>query len=158
MKKRSKRISKSVLTILFVVVGILILLTLLGLYFVSNYVESCETFECFQGNLNGCTKANYVNEEPEASWGYEIKGYAGNECQINVKLLQVKQGELNLEDLEGFDMDCFYQPGFVSYPEKDLEKCHGRLKEELQTRVIERLHSYILENLGKVDSGLNSAI
>ena len=55
-------------------------------------------------------------------------------------------------------MSCFYDFGIAEYPEKDLSKCHGRLKEELQRIVIEKLHSHILENLGKIEAGLDLAI
>jgi hypothetical protein len=54
-------------------------------------------------------------------------------------------------------MTCYYPLGTAAYAEKDLSKCHGLLKEELQTIIINKLHAYILENLGKVEEGLEKA-
>ena len=75
---------------------------------------------------------------------------------MNVKLLQAKRGELGIDRLAGYEMECNYPDGVGTYPEKDLEKCHGKLREELQQIIIEKLHAYIIENLGKIDRELNS--
>jgi len=140
-----KGIILSVIVVLLVVNSIF-----LGFFFTG----TCESFECFQDSMRSCERTNYINDEPEASWGYKIKGEEGNQCVVNVKLLQAKKGELGIDRIVGFDMDCSYAIGLGVYPEKDLSKCHGRLKEELQGIVIEKLHSNILENLGEIEESI----
>ncbi len=101
-----------------------------------------------------CSLASYVHEEPQASWGYQIQGRQLNECAIEVTLLQAKEGDLQLRDFEGHSMTCFYPVGVIAFPEKDMARCHGRLKEDLQGLIIEKLHQYILDNLGEIAAGL----
>ncbi|MCU0642155.1 MAG: hypothetical protein MUF61_01065 [archaeon] len=108
--------------------------------------------------MSKCSKATFVNDEPEASWGYKILGIEDRECIVNVRLLMAKKGELGVNELVGHEMQCSYPKGMVAYVEKDLSKCHGLLKEELQTIVITKLHTYILENLGKFDESLSKVV
>lgn len=141
--------------------GIIILIVAVLIAFVAYlylYKEKCESFECFQKNMARCTGAVYVNSEPEADWRYEVDGISTEGCKVNVKLLQAKKGDLGVDKLQGFEMSCYYPIGVSSYPEKDLSACHGRLKEELQGIIIEKLHTHILENLGKIDEGLKKAV
>jgi len=118
------------------------------------YTEKCEDLECFQTNMKDCDKAGYVNDVEEATWGYKILGESDDECVIEVELLQVKSGSLNMEGLQNYGMTCSYPVGIVEYPEKDLDKCHGRLKEEMQTIIIENLHKYMVDNLEEISEGL----
>ncbi len=129
-----------------------------ALYFTFYKPVSCNTYECFQDKMSICEKATYINEEPEASWRYEILKNEGRECNIKVTLLQAKKGELALDRLSGYEMICHYPEGIVAYPDKDLGACSGRLKEELQGIVIKKLYSYILENLGELNQSLREAI
>jgi len=147
-KKRALRV---VVAILIVLIAIAVLLTIF-------WHPECENFECFQKSMERCNKVTFINEGPEASWGYSIVGRKGSSCIVDVKLLQVKAGELGVEQLAGKSMSCSYDFGQGVYPEKDLDKCHGLLKEDLQKIIIEKLHKYLIENLGKLDTGLNSAI
>ena len=55
-------------------------------------------------------------------------------------------------------MNCYYPPGTAAYPERDLSMCHGRLKEELQGIIITKLHTYIIDNLGKLDDELSKVV
>jgi len=112
--------------------------------------EDCVNYECFQRNMVKCFPASYINEEPVAAWYYEVKGEKAGECQVEVTLLLAKQGELGLDELEGLSMTCSYPLGVSAYPDKDLSVCHGRLKEDLQGVIIEKLHKYVLENLGEI--------
>lgn len=134
---------------------LLILLLAAVIYFMFYYVGKCESFECFKDSMEKCKKIKYVNEEPEASWSYFVKGKAGDLCETEVKLLLAKEGELGIDELVGYEMSCYYQLGTGTYPEKDLSVCHGRLKEELQQIIIDKLHAYIIENLGKIGEGIN---
>ena len=69
-----------------------------------------------------------------------------------------KEGELGIDRLEGYEMSCFYDRGQGVYPEDDLSKCHGRLKEELQGIIINKLHTYVIENLGKIEEGIDKVV
>ena len=129
-----------------------------AVYFNSFYTPKCESFECFKNKMIACSRASYINEEPEASWGYYIRGTSGGACKVDVMLLLAKKGELGVDKLTGKGMVCYYPLEMYAYPEKDLSKCHGLLKEDLQTIVISKLHAYVLENLGKVEKGLEEAL
>src|SRR3989338_1700494 len=139
-----------------ILVGLLVIFLVLALEFTFFYKKKCENFSCFQDSMKQCKQVIYINDEVEATWRYEIIGLRGNECVINVELLQLKQGDISFEKLSGYGMECSYLKGIAVYPEKDLNKCHGRLKEELQTAIISRLHAYIVDNLGKIDKGLEN--
>lgn len=143
--------------VLMVVIAIIVIAA--GIYLVMNSGKvNCNGYECFQENMRRCTKATYVNEGQKATWGYEVLGTQSGECLINVKMLQAKEDSFSLKSLSGLEMECSYPKGVGVYPEKDLTKCHGRLKEELQTIIIEKLHTHIIDNLGKIDKSLNSAL
>jgi len=122
------------------------------------YMPQCQNYECWQKYMSRCSKASFVNEEAEASWGYTVSEKSGNQCVIKVNLLLAKQGELGISELVGQEMECSYPLGSAAYAEKDLSKCHGILKEELQTLIINKLHAYLLENLGQVEEGLKEAL
>jgi hypothetical protein len=40
----------------------------------------------------------------------------------------------------------------------DLRSCHGELKEAIQEEVIQRMHSQIIENLGKINETISKVI
>lgn len=134
------------------VVGKLILVfaTMIALSFAFYYTlepKPCQSFACFQEKMSACKPVQYVNEEPEASWKYEIVRKTSQGCNIEVTLLSAKEGDLRLQDFEGHSMLCTYQHGLVTYPDKDMSVCHGLLKEDLQGLIIEKLHDYLLANL-----------
>ena len=122
------------------------------------YKPECMNYECWQGHMTRCSAATFINDEPEASWEYETTGMVGKQCAIRVSMLQAKQGELGIDRLVGEEMTCYYPEGIAAYAEKDLSKCHGLLKEDLQQIIISKLHAYILENLGKLNESLKSAV
>ena len=140
------------------IITLLIILAVLisGTFFFYQYPVSCETFQCFQKEMSKCSTSSYINEEPEASWGYNVLGKNKNNCQVEVVLLQAKQGELGIDKLNTYSMICEYPLGSATYPEKDLSRCTGPLKEGLQTIIIEKLHVYILNNLGSINETLYS--
>jgi len=143
-----------VAVVIFVVVAVLFAI-FIGLTALFGSVN-CENFSCFKENMKRCSVAEYVNEDTDATWTYKILGSSGRDCIVSVKLSQAKKGDLGIAELEGLEMECAYTTGTADYPEKDLTKCHGRLKEELQEIIIEKLHTVIIENLGAIDTGLNS--
>jgi hypothetical protein len=143
-------------------IGLIVVLLLISVgtaLYISFYTTPiCNTFQCFQEHMTTCTKATYINEEPEASWQYTITGTGNSACQIDVTLLQAKKGPLELEKLNGYSMTCSYPLGVADYPEKNIDACSGKLKEEMQRVIIQKLYSYILSNLGKLDESLKSAL
>ena len=116
----------------------------------------CETYACFQDAMATCSRVTYVNEEPEASWRYTILRRTSESCEIQVVLLQAKEGDLKLGEFEGHSMMCTYSRGVVAYPDKDMSLCHGRLKEDLQGIIIEKLHKYLVDNLVDIKDALKT--
>lgn len=139
--------------IIFVVVAIIFIV--LASYTSFLYAPRCQTFECYEEHMRLCKPAQYLNDGEEATWRYKILGMDGGACVVEVTLLQPKAGELGIEKLSGYSMECGFPKGIVTYPEKDLGSCHGRLKEEMQEIIIKRLHTYIVDNIGEIDETLD---
>ncbi|HLF53665.1 MAG TPA: hypothetical protein VI544_00640 [Candidatus Nanoarchaeia archaeon] len=150
-----KETKKKVFIALIIVVAIAVILVAYLNFF---YAPECQNYECWQKYMSRCSKATFVNEEPEASWRYEVSGASGKQCLVNVELLLAKKGDLGIDNIVGSEMTCTFPLGTSAYAEKDLSKCHGILKEELQTLIINKLHVYLLENLGQIEEGLQQAI
>lgn len=131
---------------------VLVFLLALALYATFGHA-SCGSLSCFQENMARCSLATYVQEEPQASWQYNIEGRKNDKCTIKVTLLQAKEGDLELRNFEGNSMTCSYPAGTIAFPEKDMALCHGQLKEDLQGLIIKKLHQYILDNLGEIAAG-----
>jgi len=145
------KIALGILVLILVLAGIAVYITL-------RQGKMCDDYECFKESMASCSKATYINDMPEATWKYRISGASNGECVINVKMLQAKKGTIDMSRLAGYSMDCSYSLGVTSYPESDLSKCHGRLKEELQDVIIKKLYSYIIENIGQVSESLKNAV
>ncbi|MGV8142220.1 MAG: hypothetical protein ACP5NS_01125 [Candidatus Pacearchaeota archaeon] len=133
------------------VIAVLILIVAVMALYLTFIPPVCEDYLCFESRMAECKPAVFVNEEEEASWRYEILGTAQKTCSIEVTLLSAKNADLGLRDYEGFDMRCYYTLGVTGYPEKNLEACHGPLKEGLQSIVIEKLYKYIVANIGEIN-------
>ena len=154
MKKKVEKNKKIIMIIS--VIGILLIASLIAAsYFSFLSIDKCNSFECFRNSMENCEKVEFVNDSPDAAWEYTIKGREKDFCRIDVKLLLIKKGESNIEELNGREMSCFYPFGIGDYPESNLKYCQGHLKEGIQEIIIEKLHIYILENLGKIDTELN---
>ena len=140
----------------FISVIVIFVLAIVGAVYLSFfYLPKCQNYECFQGYMSRCSKATFVNDESEASWGYRIMGASNDNCAVQVTLLMAKKGELGIDQYVNDAMTCYYPMGIAAYPESDLGKCHGLLKEDLQGVIINKMHSYLLENLGSFDDSLN---
>lgn len=142
-------------SVIIILVLLIALAAAFALYFTFK-PTSCAGYTCFQDYMASCARAQYINEEPEASWQYTILRRARESCEIRVTLLQAKEGDLSLAGFEGHSMDCTYPLGVVAYPDKDMARCHGLLKEDLQGLIIEKLHAYILNNLANVKDTLQN--
>jgi hypothetical protein len=116
----------------------------------------CETWECFNENLRRCDRVSFVGGT-DMIFEYTIRGSSGGECEVGVELLM---GELNNQDsikLERQKMTCMLPEKVVMIPESNIGRCHGLLKEGLQDLVIKKLHTYLVQNLGKINLELLEA-
>jgi hypothetical protein len=132
-----------------IVFASLVVLVYLAWFAFFNY-EDCRSGDCFNENLKNCDKARFVSGD-DMIFEYIIKGKSGGDCEVSVKLLQ---GELkNAESLKLEDqvMICSLPLGAVVAPESDIDVCHGILKEGLQDLIIKKLHTYLVQNLGRLN-------
>lgn len=134
---------KEVLAVLVIIVAVIAL-------YMTFFPKMCDDFECYTAHMLKCKPVNFINNEEEAVWGYEILGTGDKKCQIEVTLLSAKEGNIDLRDYEKTSMICAYDIGVAGYPDKNLAACHGTLKEGLQSVVIEKLYKYIVANLGDI--------
>ncbi|MFA5174418.1 MAG: hypothetical protein WC438_04520 [Candidatus Pacearchaeota archaeon] len=137
-------------------VGIALMILILGLiifsiYFLVFYAKPCSDDKCFVSSVETCKSVSWVREDEQASWIYIVKGNAGGDaCKVEVRLKEMKQGTIDSEGLQGKQMTCIFQKGSTQFPEKDISQCTGPLKEELQDLIIQRMHNYLLENVGEI--------
>ena len=143
-----KRRVSGILLILFVI----ILIATIYLTFI--YTPKCKDIACWEAKLVKCSKAKYLNDAKDISWFYIIKGKVDDRCEVNVKALEIKRGLTTTEVLKGKDMDCFLSLGVITEPEQNPNICNGRLKEEMQTLIIQKLHQYIVSNIGEISQEL----
>lgn len=141
-------------------IGAIVLIVIASLIIINvvifSNVEKCENLQCFNSNLASCTKASYLNDAADAAWQYEILGQSNDGCDIKVGVLQIKKGSIKLSSLEGKDMVCSLPIGFVANPKDNLLQCHGILKEEILTIIVNLNHNYVLGNLDKIGEGLEN--
>lgn len=148
MRREELRSGGSVLRkllILFILIGLVF-----GVWVVFFSYEDCRNKACFDENLKGCDKVRFVSGD-DMIFEYLVRGESEGACEVEVKLLQ---GELNNADsgkLEGEVMVCMLPLGAVVVPESDIGVCHGLLKEGLQDLVIRKLHTYLVQNLGRLN-------
>ena len=132
-------------------------------------VKSCSNIDCFNSAMEKCKRASFINEGEDASWLYTIDSKEGSfgcfiipskcsSCIINVKILQVKEGTVDTQAVEGLDMECSVVLGYIGVPNADLNKCHGDLREGLQDLMIKKMHAYILANVGQIGIDLNKGL
>lgn len=132
-----------------IIIGVIVLILVSG-YFAFFYFKKCEDISCFFSHHEKCNRATYINDGKSMTLGYRILGKDKKLCEIEVEVLLVKEGTLDKVALEGHSMKCYVEPKTISYPESDLSKCHGRLKEEIQSIMIKRAHAEIVKNLGEI--------
>lgn len=156
MVKKGVLNNNSDLDILKKRVGIAFIILIIGLGLYSGFIflfksSVCSDNQCFVDAMNNCKRVSWIRDDAQASWVYEIKGNEKKDsCEINVRLLKMKQGTIDSERLEGKEMKCIVQKTETQFPEKDISVCSGVLKEELQDIIIQRMHNYLLENLGDI--------
>lgn len=137
-----------------VIIEILLVVVLIALalsiYFGFFYFAKCSDDKCFSSSLVKCSRIIYYKDMPTSLMGYKILGANNSNCLINIKLIQVKQGTIDMLKFQGQDMTCSIPLGTLTTPESNLENCQGALKENLQEAVINNLHSQIVDNLNGI--------
>ena len=126
---------------------------LVASYFTFIYKTNCPDIHCWRTKLEGCNKARYISDGGDIIWIYEIKGKENDKCIVNVEVMRIVRGLDKTRAMEGMSMDCYLPLGVYVAPERNPNICHGRLKEEIQTLMIEKLHQYVLDNIGEIGSG-----
>jgi len=147
---------KGVIIVLIAI--ILVLIAAIALYFLFFNKDICETNTCFSQAITECKKVSYILEDESVIKFYNVLGKKNNQCEVNVEVLQMKKGDIRLENLEGLDMNCFIPENTFVMPETDIKNCHGLLREAMQEEVIQRMHSQIIENLGQINNSINNII
>ena len=137
-------------------VGIALIILIMALivfsgYFLLFYAKPVSNSEEFVNAMTYCKSVSWIREDAQASWLYIIKGNAeGDACNVEVQLLKMKEGTIDSEKLQGKTMTCKLLKSETRFPEKDISKCEGELKGELQDIIIQRMHNYLLKNVGEI--------
>ena len=155
MKRGISLRGRSIKIFLIIILVLLLIAILIGGYILFFKIVKCESTECFNSNLAECRKANFLRNTEDAAWSYTIvknsKENPGDSCIVDVVLVKLKHGNVDSEILEGKEMTCDYFKGNEGYPEEDLTRCTGVLKEEIQDLIIKRTHDYLLKNLEDIN-------
>ena len=141
-----------------VIITLIVVVGILAVYFSFFYSKSCGDMSCFNSGLSTCRRVTFFHDLQDGSWIYKVKGKSGEQCKVNVELVKLKQGGVELLSLEGKEMACHLPFGVVASPQENLENCHGELKEEMQDVIITRLHNYIVDNLGEISAELEKVV
>jgi len=113
--------------------------------------KQCSDSNCFSQALARCSRMYFIKQDSSAAWYYEIKGSNGKDsCNVVVKLLKMNEGTIDTETLQGDEMTCIVNKADTTAPEENMKECTGILKEKLQEIIIDRMHSYLLQNLGEI--------
>jgi len=130
---------------------LIIALIVFSSYFLFFYTKQCDTAECFVSAIANCKRVSWIREDIQANWLYTITGDAkGDSCSVEVRLLKIKEGTIENEELQGKKMDCIILKNDIKLPEKQLSQCTGLLKEELQGIIIKEIHDYLLNSVGEI--------
>mgnify|MGYP001605291110 CR=1 FL=1 len=140
--------------LIFIVLILIVLVV--AVYFSFFFYYKCDDVACFRAHQEKCSKTKFLNDVENAEWEYKIKGKKDGKCEINVKINQVSQGDVNKLILEGKSMDCLLPIGNTNAPEGDISICHGELKEKTQELIIQKLHAYVVKNLGEIGEELGN--
>lgn len=132
-------------------ISVLIALVLVYLiWFLFFSYSPCNDLDCFNDRLSKCQRTIFVGGEKNV-FEYKIKGPSKEFCEVDVFLVKGELSFSQARTLEGLEMTCFLLGGVVVRPESDLRSCSGPLKEEIQYLMIEKLHTYISDNLGRIN-------
>jgi hypothetical protein len=154
MKKRvssRRKINMKVISGFVIILLFVLGIVFGGILFLSP--DTCYDESCFNNAMIDCDRVIWLRMDAEADWLYEIVGDEKEYCKIEVELKKIKKGKVDLEGLEGEGMICEIEKKSSVNPEEVISQCSGKLKEDLQEIIIQRMHDYLLENLGEVQEG-----
>ncbi|PIN95226.1 hypothetical protein COU53_00290 [Candidatus Pacearchaeota archaeon CG10_big_fil_rev_8_21_14_0_10_30_48] len=139
-----------------IILSILIIVVIATIYLTFFYYPKCNDRACWDYKLRECSRASYLNEPVDVSWKYTILGKTTidnvEKCEVHVLAVDIKRGLKKTEILKGKDMVCYLPLGVVATPENNPNICTGKLKEEMQSLIIQKLHEYIVQNLGEISN------
>ncbi|PIN77877.1 hypothetical protein COV15_01115 [Candidatus Woesearchaeota archaeon CG10_big_fil_rev_8_21_14_0_10_34_12] len=152
-KRGAIRLERKTLAVILVLIVVLI-----GIYFLAFHEKKCSDKACFEERIAKCKRTSFINEKSDMVLKYNVIGKIGGKCRTDVLVLEVKKGTSDVVVLNGKKMSCLTPIGVISYPEEDISKCSGKLKEDVQTLIINRMYTYVLENMGKINDELDKVI
>ena len=140
---------------------IIILLFLVSIIYF-NYEKNCKTdAACFDKEAQKCSRAKYLTEEDNNVLEYKILGKEDVGCKVQVTIVQVDP-EASFDTIsrfEGKSMTCTIQGVSSTTQSKDiLNYCSGPLKEAMYELIIQKLYSYVAQNIGDIISQLKGTI
>ena len=149
-----RKLRKRDWAIVFILIFLLIVTVIVGFF----YIPDCNSRDCFVKSMFECKKTNFESSVKNVTWQYGVKGTSDDQCVVSVKALDVHMEAEVAKKLEGQSMNCYIPKNVAGsfMPEAKLEYCHGVLKEALQDLIIEKMHLYIMQNLGQFN--VNSTI
>ena len=139
-----------------VLIIIILVVLVAAVYLTFFHHPKCSNITCWEEKLISCDKATYINNPQDVVWKYTIEGEKEGKCEVRVETIEIKSGLKSAEVLEGKEMTCFLPLGVITDPEANTNVCYGRLKEEMQGLIIQKLHEYIVQNVGQIEDALNS--
>ena len=131
----------------FVIVILVVVILVVVLIF--SKTKKCDTKECFLDALAKCKKYSYEDEE----WKYRIIAKRGDDCIVNVENKFIKDVDADIvERLRGKSMECYVSlSSKIIMPHEDIDNCHGLLKEEILSIMLEKLQEYVVQQIGKFE-------
>jgi hypothetical protein len=139
--------------IIYIITAVAVIV-LIGYLISSQFIlPTCSTEACFKTELWKCSKVSFLNAGENSTWMYKIEGFSGDECVVYAKAVSIKADVATGTALSGKDMTCYIPKNVLGsfMPEEKIEYCHGLLKEEIQRLMIEKMHLYIVQNIGKMN-------
>ena len=141
--------------ILFIVIGILIILS--PLYFIFK-PKTCETAGCFEQAASECKKARIlVDEAGKSILEYAIKEKDNDNCvlKIEVKEISADYSQSTKDKFEGKSMLCSIPSNEFSRMKFEdmggnLDYCNGQLKEAMYDAVVKKLYNLVVKDMATV--------
>ena len=141
--------------LIFIIIGILIILS--PLYFIFK-PKICETAGCFEQAASECKKAKILVDEAGKSVSeYAIRGKEGDDCILEIKLKELSKdfSSSTKEKFEGKSMTCkiplneFSRMKFEKMG-GNLDYCNGPLKEAMYDAVVKKLYNLVVKDMATV--------
>lgn len=135
-----------------IAIAVVLVALALSIYFGFFHFSKCADEKCFSNSLVKCDRVVYYKDTPSNLMSYKILGASSDECPVSIKLVQVKEGSMEMLRFEGEEMTCTIPLGTFTAPESNLRNCEGKLREDLQEAIIDNMHSQIVQNLDGIST------